>query len=146
MIVSIFYGRIFSTGISFLGARGSTAESIDSALHLDSFSSRNPHLHLHSVAHDLEPNEYFDSLQSHTVYLDENKGPVKDIFHARLNTLYGGTIARNEKQLYLQIRNTKTNVPSDPISPDFSDEQMKLNSPFGILSVAKLNVMNFHTF
>lgn len=36
-------------GISFLGADGSTAETIDSVLGLDRLTSRNPHLHLQQV-------------------------------------------------------------------------------------------------
>lgn len=36
-------------GISFLGARGTTAEAIDSVLGLDRLTSRNPHLHLQQV-------------------------------------------------------------------------------------------------
>jgi hypothetical protein len=120
-------------GISFLGARGSSAEAIDAALGLDRLTSRNPHLHLQQVAKDVDLGEHFQSTQSHTVYVDEKRGKVQDVFKARLDTLYGAATTNNLTEARQMIAR---------IHPVVGQEQEEdgLRSPFGIVSTATLNV------
>ena len=117
-------------GISFLGARGSSAEAIDNALGLDRLTSRNPHLHLQQVARDYDLGEHFQSTQSHTVYVDEKKAKVQDIFRARLDTLYG---ASTTNDLTDAQRIISRSYPTQ--------EESGLRAPFGIVSTATLNVI-----
>lgn len=116
-------------GISFLGARGASAEAIDNALGLDRLTSRNPHLHLQQVARDYDLGEHFQSTQSHTVYVDEKKGKVQDIFRARLDTLYGAATTSNLTEAQRMI------------SRAYPVEDAGFRAPFGIVSTATLNVI-----
>lgn len=134
---SVEDNRVFSPlaltsalGITFLGARGSSAEAIDAALGLDRLTSRNPHLHLQQVAKDVDVGEHFLSSQSHTVYVDDKRGKVQGVFKARLDTLYGAATTSNlteAKQLIAR------NVGAEA-------EQTDLYSPLGIVSTSTLNV------
>lgn len=122
-------------GISFLGARGATAEAIDVALGLDRLTSRNPHLHLQQVANDVDIGEHFLSTQSHTVYVDEKRGKVQDVFKARLDTLYGAATTSNVTEAKQII------AKSHPVIG--RQEDINLQSPFGIVSTSTLNVIIF---
>jgi serine protease inhibitor len=118
-------------GISFLGARGSSAEAIDNALGLDSLTSRNPHLHLQQVAKDFDLSEHSQFGQSHTVYVDEKRGKVQDVFKARLDTLYGAITTNN-------LTEARQLVARDNLQQVAQDDELR--SPFGIVSTATLNV------
>jgi hypothetical protein len=86
-------------GIAFLGSRGSTAETIDTALGLDRLTSKNPHLHLQQVARDLNASEYLNSQHVHVVLVNESGASFNHIFQARVDTLYGAATARNGDDL-----------------------------------------------
>lgn len=122
-------------GISFLGAGGSSAEAIDTALGLDRLTSRNPHLHLQQVARDVDLGQHFQSTQSHTVFVDEKKAKVQDIFRARLDTLYGATTTNNLTEAQRVI--------SKAFPSDSHVQEAGLRAPFGIVSTATLNVISF---
>ena len=125
-------------GICFLGAGGSTAETIDAVLGLDRLTSRNPHLHLQQVTSD-PPNDgdgYFHAQHYHTVYVDQGtQFPVARIFRARLSALYGAGTALNVNDIATNVRNAMQRNPAN-----FTGEDIKLEPPFSILSTATLNV------
>lgn len=112
-------------GIAFLGARGSTAEAIDAALDLDKLTTRNPHLHLQQVARDVDVGQHFQSAQAHTVYVDEAKSQVQDVFRARVDTLYGASFTSNISEVRKMVRS-----------------DLEIRSPFSVVSTASLNVRN----
>ena len=131
-----------------MGAGGSTAETIDSILGLDRLTSRNPHLHLQQVATDLTDGtdaHRLTSHQYHTIYVDETKGPVQEIFRARLDALYAAGTAVNQAQIRQRIRNAARQSADNRLL--LTDEALTLRSPFGILSTATLNVStSFYIF
>ena len=142
-------------GIAFLGARGQTADAVDSLLGLDRLTSRNPHLHLQQVARDLDTNEHFRSALTHSVYVDQpSKDPpskgssgkgssssssVSDIFRARLDTLYGASLASSTSQVQQTVRKSFYPLAGDSQQPGPDDADL-LRPPFGIISTASLNV------
>lgn len=136
-------------GVGFLGARGQTAEAIDAVLGLDRLTSRNPHLHLQQVSRDMEASEHFQSAVTHTVYVDEStllkpagKGPsssISDIFRARVDTLYGASLAGNVSRVQELVKKSFYPLAGETQQPGPDDSDV-LRPPFGIISTASLNV------
>lgn len=125
-----------------MGSRGSTAEAIDETLGLDQLTSRNPHLHLQQVARDLAVKDYFSSVQSHVVYVNDSIGPVNDVFQARVNTLYGVDTASSEKGVRDNLKAAAQPIAKSKLAEALEkDDSDMLKSPFGIMSTAHLNVI-----
>ena len=131
-------------GIAFLGAGDATAQQIDDTLGLDRLTYRNPHLHLHQVAKDTaasasskqQQQQFYSSEQSHAVYFNAGGagyGKVRDVFRARLDTLYGASLVSNISQL----------TPDSSSSSPQSQLVKNIKSPFAIVSTAVLNVHLF---
>ena len=139
------FGQICGAGISFLGAGGSTAETIDDALGLDRLTSRNPHMYLQQVTTD-PPNSddpLFHAQQYHTVFVDETKGSVQAIFQARLNALYGAGTAVRQDQIRDNIKRAmslENTADGTQGLSELLDQDLILQPPFSIFSAATLNV------
>ena len=97
-------------------------------------------MHLQQVSADLPTDDasVFHAQQYHTVFVDEGKGIVQDIFRARLNALYGAGTAVRPEQIGDNIKRAMGEDNQDLLQ--FIDKDLTPQSPFSIFSAVTLNV------